>query len=810
MRLNRQISAAVVLALAIPYLILPGTIAAQNRRDPARRIEQRDRRENGITVTEPRVFDDAQLQQRLQELEAQLARLQVIDQAGIVSRFGTMAGADQRTSSFAVNVQGAPIPEVSTTTKLPTEQTKTTSAGIETTTNLAVQDVVTKSPQFNPPSATAPAATVNMPSSFSVSASDVLDEMMQLQAEINGLRLLLAGDLSSHYVRGGPGLGNEMTKFKTTLGFNISVKPDGVAPESRYKDAVAIVEVEVENVCNTLSFEPPAITALLPREKTYNVAEITDKNSAISGGVATQIVGFSGSWVRGHKTHYLVRDQDTIALTFTPEEQPDSVSLCTDSEHGKWHKKRVGFLWQFRPVLGRRYVRIAEKTTFVQLAFPVPANAGDKGKFNEIGRVTVRTYWRGYDRKGRVHKEVIPGSVREQVVNFDIPRYDLAVGAGVFNFRDSIEDLGGGQVLVKLPGRFLPGTNVRIGPTILSEGDRFKHRYSGIRFVASLSDLVTKKVFLVGHDGSEVPLVFDEMPCNATKPLSILEPPTVSAVDETNSRVTVRINKPELANVEPEDWLNPRPPIVFVVGQRVFGFPDAPIQRNGAYLSFLAPTALIAGNPQVTVQTLFPPAHCLASKSIAALSPPNQTERLTLLEQGDKIVKFLLYGTRLTGLRVLSPVHSPDMIVNVTPVNGNNDRLLLVELDARHLKTNKVLLVQRPTDEQPFPIAIPSLEAPKKPDPPKALERITVGADEAVIVGEGLKDVVKVLFRKRQLDPGQVEPADDGKSLRLTGLAKFGVTSTAATQTIVLEFKSGAKATVNVEVVTSKVETIPK
>src|ERR1044072_466525 len=98
MRLNREISVAVVLALAIPYLILPGTIAAQNRQDPARRIEDPDRSENGITVPEPRVFDDAQLQQRLEELEAQLARLQVIDQAGIVSRFGAIAGADQRTS----------------------------------------------------------------------------------------------------------------------------------------------------------------------------------------------------------------------------------------------------------------------------------------------------------------------------------------------------------------------------------------------------------------------------------------------------------------------------------------------------------------------------------------------------------------------------------------------------------------------------------------------------------------------------------------------------------------------------------------
>ncbi|HEU4768817.1 MAG TPA: hypothetical protein VFS77_15645, partial [Pyrinomonadaceae bacterium] len=651
---------------------------------------------------------------------------------------------------------------------------------------------------------------VTMPSSFSVNASDVLDEMMQLQAEINGLRLLLSGDLSSHYVRGGRGLGNQLTKYKTTLGFNISVKPDGVDPESRYKDAIAVVEVEVENVCQTLSHEPPAITALLPREKTYNVAEITEKSTAISAGVATQIVGFSGSWVRGHKTHYLVRDQDTIALTFTPEVRTDLPDrVCEDPESGsKWTKKRTGFMWQFRPVLGRRHVRIAEKTTFVQLAFPIPADAGERGQFNQIGHVTVRTYWRGYDRRRRVHKEVISGSVREQVVNFDIPRYKLAVNPGLFNFRHSIEDLGGGQVLVKLPGRYLPGTNVRIGPTILAEGDRFKHRYSGIRFVASLSDLVTKKVFLVAHDGSEVPLIFDrnQMLCNDGEPLRILAPPTVSAVDETTSRVTVRVSHPGWAKVTPEDWLSPSQPIVFVIGQRVFGFPDAPIQRNGNDLTFLAPTALLAANPVVTVQTLFPPEHCLASAEIAnMLPPPNQTERLALLEHGDPIVKFLLYGTRLTGLQVLAPA------VNIGPLpNNSDDRILLVEIDARQLKTHKHLLVQRPTDERPFLIPIPSLEQPKKPDPPKALERITVDANEAVIIGEGLKDVARVFFRTTSLDPSQVQPADDGKSLRLIGLARLGVTATAATQAFVLEFKSGARVPVNIEVVDSKIESVPR
>lgn len=810
MQLHRKVTSLMLaVALGLSYLSGPISVSAQRGDPQTQRIEDRDRRENGITVTEPRVFDDAQLQRRLQELEARLATLQVIDQKAITDRFGAVTGASLQTSGFALNVQGAPVPGVTTTTKLPTEQTTTTTAagatnsGVTTVANLGTEDVTTTRPQFNPPTATVPAATGTLPSTFSVSSSDILNEMTQLSAEIDGLRLLLAGDLSSHFIRSERDGPQGLTKYKTTLGFDISVKPDEVDGD-RYKDAVAVVEVEVENVCATIADEPPAITALLPREKTYNVAEISDRSTSIGGGVATQIVGVSGSFLRGRKTHYLVRDQDTVAVTFTPDLQPNNT--CPSDARKARAKKRVGFMWQFRPVLGRRYVRIADKTTFVQLAFAVPADAVS----GEIGTVTVRTYWRRYDRKRGVHKEIIPGSAREQITNFDIPRFKLVSNLGAFNFGNSIEDLGDGQVLVKLDGRFLPGTTVRIGPTILSEGDRFKQRYSGIRFVASLSELVTKKVFLVAHDGTEVPLVFDQQNCTSNSRLSFMDVPRVSTVDDTNSRVTVRVNHPEWAKVRPEDWLNSTPPILFVIGRRVFGFPDAPLQRNGDYLEFVAPTALLVANKDITVQTLFPTEFCVDSRQVTAFLPPSQTERLALLEQGDKNIKFLLYGTRLTGLTVLSPVHTPQKIVTLTPVGNPSDadRLLLLEIDASHLKTNKNLLVQRP-GEQPFLIAIPSLET-KKPEPPKALERVTVGSNEAVITGEGLKDVTKVFFRKNQFDAGDVEVAEDGKSLRLLRLTRFGITSTAATQPIVLEFKSGAKTTVNLEVINSKIETVPR
>lgn len=825
MRFSYRNIAAALLALAITvlYLTLPHAIGetvakvrsatsveppaapAPTPPDPqAQQIENRDRSENGITVGEPRVYDDAQLQQRLLELEARLSTLQPIDQKPVTDRLGSVAGATQRTSSIGFNIQGPSVPGVETSTKLPTTTTKvTTAAGatassFETTSGLATEDVKTTAPQFNPPTATAPAPTTTIPSAFSVSSSDVLNEMTQLNAEINGLRLILSGDLSSHYIRGGPALGNKMTKLHTTLGFGISVKTD-----ERYKDAIAIVEVEVENVCPTISNEPPAITALLPREKTYNVAAITDKSTSIGGGVATQILGFSGSWVRGHKTHYIVQDQDTVALTFTPEEQLGD--RCAVVGGGNRLKKRVGFLWQFRPVLGRRFVRIADKTTFVRLAFPVPSDAAD----GEIGTVTVRSYWRQYDRKAGVQKAVIPGSVREHFVNanpFDIPRYQLAVDPDVFNFRDSLEDLGGGQMLVKLPGRFLPGTNVRIGPLVLSEGDRFKHRYSGIRFVATLSDLVTKKVFLVAHDGTEIQLAFGGAACDAANPLSIIGAPSITTIDETTSRVSVPVNHPEWAKVRPEEWLDSTPPIVFVIGNRVFGFSDAPLQRNGPDLSFVVPTAVLVGSPEVTVQTLFPTAGCISSYQIATLQVPSQTERMVVLEQGTEKIKYLLYGSRLLGLRVLEPQNVMPQSVGFP---SDASRLLLIELTTAQLKTNKQLLVQRP-GERPFLISIPALEAAKKPDSPKAKERITVGSDEVVIEGEGLKDVMKVFFKKREFNSRDIEIAEDGKSVRLGGLRDFGVTSTATSLPIVLQLKSGAKVTVIIEVVNSKMEMVTK
>ena len=108
-----------------------------------------------------------------------------------------------------------------------------------------------------------------------------------------------------------------MLKRHTTVGFPITITtPDG----EDYENAVAEVEVTVANERGALDpAAPPSLTTILPREKTYNVASITDKSFGIgAGGVIAGILSVGGSFFWGHRTYYLVKQQDTVALQKLP------------------------------------------------------------------------------------------------------------------------------------------------------------------------------------------------------------------------------------------------------------------------------------------------------------------------------------------------------------------------------------------------------------------------------------------------------------------------------------------------------------
>jgi hypothetical protein len=809
MKLTRTITAVIFfLGFAIFYLAIPSGAKVSEKspvpsarvaptptdlRESERRIAERERNRRGISIDRLRVYDDAMLQQMLQAAEARLASLQLIDQTQILSRLGAMTGASQQISSLGVNVQGAPIPGVVTTTKLPTLQTTTTTAagasnsGVTTVSGLATEDTQTTNPQLNAPTSTAPAPTTTLPSSgFSVASSDILNEQMQLTAEINSLRLMLAGDLSGHFVDPQSPLGAGVAKFKTTLGFPITLSPD-----DRYKDAVAVVEAEVKkpNVQNGCQqqYEDPMITALLPREKTYNVAAITDKSVSIGGGVATQILGVSGSFLTGRKTYYLVQDQDTVAKTFSPEDS-----------------HTVGFEWEFRPVLGQRYVRGGLKQTFVQLSFAAPPDA----KPCEIGTVTMRTYWRRYDRKRGIPGAIIRDSLSPDV-RFEIPAYTLANRAPAFTPMN-VEDIGSGQIMVNLKGRYLPGTYIRIGSKIINNASGLISEYGGLRFTASIADASLRDTYLVAHDGREVLLSLPACGTSrftdtinhvkVTQYLPIKQ--EISAIDDATSLVKVKFvrtvsvdgAKTPVQQI-PQELI---PELVLVIGQRAYGYSQLKVECSGGYcdqISTVVPTSTLNARTDLSIQTVFPGEQCRAMPVSIAAALPASPAKLAVLERGANLTTFLFSGSNLSKWQVVSPRGAM-----LSEIGTDPNKLRVLTLTAGNLASNKQVLFRK-GDGSLATVAIPELDPPK-PTAPKALESVTVGSDEAFVVGDGLGDIESVSFRDQAVD---FELIDKG-TMRVKGLKAVGLTSAASTQTLVLKSKTGAKTKVTLKVVDSKVE----
>ena len=590
---------------------------------------------------------------------------------------------------------------------------------------------------------------------------------MQLTYEIANLRLLLEGSLNDRIAKTKDG--KNLIKPRTTLGFPITLNPD-----KRFKDAVAVVEVEVETIQGqTFNDDPPAITALLPREKTYNVAAIKDHSGSIGAGIVTQVAGVSGSFLFGRKTYYVVQDQDTLALAFKPE-TPEAQGV-----------KRVGFLWQFRPVLGEDYAKAGLKQTFVQIAFPSPASAA------LIGKVKVRTYWRRYDRGTGVVKNIVPKSLREEINAIDIPTFVMKQDISALSNQD-LEDLGNGQMLVRLTGTFLGGTYVRVGSNIIQAGSPgFTSEYSAIRFVAPISDLAIKKSVLVTRDGTEVPLVVNQcLPKDAA--VTIVDSSvSLTAIDETNSLLRFDLDLGEKV---------PCQPFVIVIGGRVFGYSDAPILRQGNTLAVMLPTSFLLSNPEVTVKPLMLDDRYFAK--IMLFQPNTELERLALVSQDGKTGNYLLYGRNLDDVAAVAPPIKLEKVGNGVDSNS----LRSVDLSVEAGKAPKQLILQH-KDGRPFVVAVPALPATDQAkQEPKVQERVTVGADEATIVGDDLSKIAHVFFQKVEL---KANKSSEGKSIRITGLVAAGVTAGAKTQEIDLVTASG-KTTIKLEVVNSKIESVTK
>jgi hypothetical protein len=244
------------------------------------------------------------------------------------------------------------------------------------------------------------------------------------------------------------------------------------------------------------------------------------------------------------------------------------------------------------------------------------------------------------------------------------------------------------------------------------------------------------------------------------------------------------------------------PRLLLIMGGKVFGYSDAPIERSGTTVSVTVPTTFLIANPVVQLRPLFADPDYRDRVSLSSINPLSQTERLVLLDQTKSTARFLLYGSRLTDLHVLSPSG-----VAVKNIGGPSDvgTLAIIELTADQLKSGKQILIER-KQERPILLPIPTVDfKDAQSDPPKPAERVVVNTDQVILQGSGLSSLDQVLFEGKRIPFDKV----DAQTVRLKGLRGAGVTSSATTQPLELTFK-GSKATVKVEIVTAKEETVAK
>jgi hypothetical protein len=757
---------------------------------------------NGIEVGEPKVYDDASLRMMLDGIRAKLAGISGLDQASLIAALGNVSGATISQSQFALQVSSGALPTVATTNTGPTSSMTTNNnlpagnTALPGSTTVATQPTTQTVTTTNPPASSIPTVPTTLaftpPTSVAPSSLDLLNQQMQLSYEMTSLQLLLEGALSDRFAKG-----THFVKPRVTLGFPISLRPPLAS-----RDAAAVVEVEVQTTEPLLAGELPSITALLPQEKTYNVAAMTDRTTSIGAGVVLGMIGVGGSYLHGRKTLYLVQDQDTVAFERPPANQ-----------------RSVSFSWEFHPVMGEHFVRGGMKQTFVQIALPLLETIPC------LGTVRIRTYWRSFDQHSGRAGAVEASSVLASLQTFPIPNFDLTPAVGNVSY----EDLGDGTVLVTVKpasGRFLAGTYVQLGTTRYDPGKNLVFEDAALKFVAPITAVARWTGHVVARSGAQAdllnPVAQDPIPgvgagaCPSARPAVPSPPPpesspcgeyrilaTAEPFDASSTTVRVQVTTTTLASAFYDQLL-------LVIGGKVFGLRDAIVKRDNSVphrpvITALVPTALLVSDPLVRVFRPFysraepNPRNCFdATTELTGFGQDSATERLVLVAvaaNGD--ATYILYGNGLDHATVLSPAG-----LTLTQLDHIGlARIRSLAIPKATLATAKKLVLQKSDGERPLVIDIPDPKA----TPPKAIvdSPVVQNTDQLEVKVDNAAQIASVKLGDKAL---RWEPVkDDDSAIRLLNLKADGVTNEQKSREITIEYKDGTKVTLKFEVVAARI-----
>ncbi|WP_157522875.1 hypothetical protein [Mitsuaria sp. 7] len=524
-----------------------------------------------IEIYTPKVYNNFALRVRLEQIKDRIATLQGIDASKLTQQLGTIQGASVQRVNAAIQANALPTagvvnkattttPAGTSTTLNTTELTQNTASPAGATTPGAAStvakestslqlmtpmsqgsgtDVTTTTTSFTPSIPTLPSAgTFAAPTQVSQGALNALAEQVQLEMELATVQTLLESPLNSEYSPNGNG------RMQVTIGVPISVPA-----MANYETRGEAVEVLVA-VCAAQLGSPqavpeaakPLLVNLIPREKTYNIAAITNKSFGVGLGAIAGVFSVAGNFSWTRDTYYIVRAQDTVALLGHQSSPYDGV--C---EGGA---RPLRFGWLFKPVLGQEVVSAGLREALVQLSIPRP----DRGA---TMRMFIETRWRKFEKKTGTVGRVIEESRRSE--NFNVPALFDTLNVLDIAYRDARQN----NSSISIAGHFLRGTKVRLGNT---EVIGVENTGRSLEFIASNAALATANIIVVSPDGEYV---------NLDRSLY----PPLTAAESSDPRANIVLGSFANDHLALNDCLSSKDPVCSV-GKAVFATLDPKEVRN--------------------------------------------------------------------------------------------------------------------------------------------------------------------------------------------------------------------------------------
>ena len=402
----------------------------------------------------------------------------------------------------------------------------------------------------------------------------MLAERTQLNYQLTNLRSLSDRALSDRVLllpsRGGS---QALPRAQALVGFQVSLDP-----KDAYVNAVAEVEITITSKAGIR--QPPALVALLPREKTFNAAMFSKEAAGA------------------------VQDTDTISMERLSPTREQVRGCATGYHEGE---RDITLAWQFKPVFGKDRVDPGARQVYALLALPTSASE------EYLADVHVHTHWRTLKRpKHKNASDLIEDSMRDELWP-DAIRYNPAEMEA--SLKPKINDLrfvpaGPGQVLVMADGdNFLADTSVMFGNVTQTGPSLSIQREKHLQFTAPAQSLTDNDLFLTGRFAVPVPLV----DAHATQQQWTSDPAWGLKIeyarahpkDSLQCEIRIKLKSRQRKKPLPEMIVNRT--LVSAAG-RVFpvtGVETEPTDSDALLIRFDAPTADVRASRQVTVARLF-------------------------------------------------------------------------------------------------------------------------------------------------------------------------------------------------------------